>query len=233
MQCRRRGQVEGMGDRVTSQPMSAHAFMTRFGASCRKKHLMPPDGRSYPVASESKLPKRVIRLDPWEAEYLFLVASLAHEGIVEIGRLHGGSTFLLSCANAEVPIWSIDLEPVSDDQLEGWFAQHGVGANVHLLVGDSHWEEFPEIGELDLVFVDGDHSYEGCRADLDSYFSKLAPGGHVLVHDCYDGCPVQRAVLDFVLDEEVEVVRSPYIPATHWHTDSGSLAHLRKRATVG
>lgn len=36
---------------------------------------------------------------------------------------------------------------------------------------------------LDFVFIDADHSYEGCRADLDVWPSKVAPGGFVSGHD--------------------------------------------------
>jgi predicted O-methyltransferase YrrM len=199
--------------------------MSRFGGSCRRKNLA---ARAHTFPEHSELPPRVIRLDPWEAEYLFLVASLARRGIVEIGRFRGGSTFLLACAAPELPIWSIDVAPVADEEVQRWFARFGVGGNVHLLVGDSQRGSFPEVGELDLLFVDGDHSYEGCRADLDNFYTRLAPGGHVLLHDCRGGRPVQRAVLDFVDETDVEIVRSPYIPASHWLTDYGSIAHLRK-----
>jgi hypothetical protein len=232
--------------------MSANDFVTRFGASCRTKHVIPmpstrrgwlrlalggvrglasPKHRLYPVPAQSGLPREFIGLDPWEAEYLFLVGSLAERGIVEIGRSKGGSAFLLACANVKVPIWSIDRDPIDDDELRSWFSRFKVGENVQLLLGSSYEDSFPEIGEFDLLFVDGNHRYEGCKADLDLYYPRLVPGGSVLVHDCYGAREVQRAVLDFVADTgaEVEVVRS-HIPAAHWRTEHGSMAHLRKPA---
>ncbi len=184
--------------------------------------------RLYPVLEEPQLPRGTIRLDPWEAEYLFMIASLSRLGMVEIGRFRGGSTFLLACASCGPPVWSIDISPVQDAQLLEFLATHRIGTSVHLLVGDSSRGTFPEIGEYDVLFVDGDHSYEGCLADLRTFFPRLAPGGHVLVHDCYAGREVQTAVIDFVAETPLDVIRSPQIPAAHWNTDYGSIAHLRK-----
>lgn len=36
---------------------------------------------------------------------------------------------------------------------------------------------------LDLLFIDGDHSYEGVKADWDAYKSFLKPGSIVIFHD--------------------------------------------------
>ena len=229
--------------------MGASEFMARFGGSCRTKHLLAlPAGRRglarfvwallrgrtavvnrrpYALPAVSELAREFIRLDPWEAEYLFLVASRARRGIVEIGRLRGGSTFLLACANPNVPIWSIDVDPLQDDTLRRLFDDHGVGGNVELLVRDSQRESFPELSGYDVLFVDGDHSYGGCSADLANHFPGLAPGGHVLLHDTYM-LSVQQATLDFTESHEVETIRSPYTIASHWHTSYGSIAHLRK-----
>jgi hypothetical protein len=108
--------------------------------------------------------------------------------------------------------------------------RHGIGGNVNLIVGDSQHTDYPEVGDIDLLFVDGDHSYEGCLNDLENWYPKLIPGGQVVLHDCYFGCPVQEAVLDFVGEHDVTLVRPPHIHALHWHHPAGSLAHFIKRA---
>lgn len=36
---------------------------------------------------------------------------------------------------------------------------------------------------IDLLFIDGDHSYEGCKADLDLYSPYLKSGSCVVFHD--------------------------------------------------
>ncbi len=36
---------------------------------------------------------------------------------------------------------------------------------------------------LDFLFIDGDHSYEGVKADVDAWFGKLKSGGIIVMHD--------------------------------------------------
>ena len=39
---------------------------------------------------------------------------------------------------------------------------------------------------VDFILLDGDHSYEGIKADLTAYYPKLKKGGHIFIHDCYN-----------------------------------------------
>jgi lipopolysaccharide biosynthesis glycosyltransferase len=36
---------------------------------------------------------------------------------------------------------------------------------------------------LDFVYIDGDHTYEGCRSDLENAYAKVKKGGYILGHD--------------------------------------------------
>ena len=40
-----------------------------------------------------------------------------------------------------------------------------------------------ENNSLDLVFIDGDHSYEQCKADIEAWWPKLKAGAVMLGHD--------------------------------------------------
>lgn len=40
-----------------------------------------------------------------------------------------------------------------------------------------------EDGSLDIVFIDGDHTYEGCKADIEAWFPKIRDGGWIAGHD--------------------------------------------------
>lgn len=56
---------------------------------------------------------------------------------------------------------------------------------------------------LDLAFIDADHTYEGCKADILAYYSKVKPGGLISGHDYANtewefGPTVKRAVDEFV-----------------------------------
>ncbi len=42
-------------------------------------------------------------------------------------------------------------------------------------------------GSMDLIFIDGDHTYEGCKSDIVLYTPKLKKGGWMLIHDVHKG----------------------------------------------
>ena len=50
---------------------------------------------------------------------------------------------------------------------------------------------------IDLLFIDGDHSYEGCRRDVEAWLPKLISGGYVVFHD-YDAGTVRAVVEELV-----------------------------------
>ena len=53
---------------------------------------------------------------------------------------------------------------------------------------------------IDLAFIDGDHSYEGCLGDLRVVYPRVKHGGVILVHDCYPNSETLRAVKEFTPD---------------------------------
>jgi glycosyltransferase involved in cell wall biosynthesis/tetratricopeptide (TPR) repeat protein/GT2 family glycosyltransferase len=57
----------------------------------------------------------------------------------------------------------------------------------------------------DLIFLDGDHSFDGCYTDLNAWYSKLKPNGILIGHDyanCFEGIP--RAVQKFVKENQLD-----------------------------
>ncbi len=225
---------------MTPPPSYTYAeFLRRFGGAARTKNLRrtedaKPDARGrrvYPMPTTCELPPEFIRLDPWEMEYLFTVARRARRGIVEIGRFNGGSLFTIACAAAaDVPITSIDIAPKDDALLAELLRMHRPDANIALIVGDSHAPDYSQVGQADLLFIDGDHSYRGCLGDIERWYGKVAAGGHILFHDAYMGSNgVQDAILDFMQDKpELRIVVSPYIGAMYWTLPAGSICHLQK-----
>lgn len=213
------------------QEYGASFRLINLQSSCRKISLPTPS----PIISEQKLGEGFIQLCPWEGEYLFAVAQHARLGIVEIGRFLGGSTFLLAHAAPKgVPIYSIDLAPQEDERLRRTFTASGKKLRkIHLITGDSQKGRFPEIGPYDLLFIDGDHSYEGCSADIANWYGGLARNGHMLFHDSHKQ-GVQEAVANFIAAHpEAQVLVSPFMGSWYWENPHGSLSHLVKRESPG
>jgi len=217
-------------------------------SACRTKHLFLPRApqwlRSiisaifgsrnridYRVAKASTIPPEFIRQEPWEIEYLYMMAKHARIGILETGRFNGGSTVIEALANTEVPIYSIDYAPQNDDFLVSKLRELEVGANVHLIVGDSQNTRYEHIDRYDLLYIDADHSYKGCLNDLVNWWDQLVIGGHILLHDCYFGCEVQDAAIEFIKGHDVEIVVSPYKSHEHRRYPQGSLCHLVKKCS--
>lgn len=49
---------------------------------------------------------------------------------------------------------------------------------------DDYFFRFPHPNPFDLVFIDGDHSYEQCYRDIINSIHYLSTGGVVVIHDC-------------------------------------------------
>lgn len=219
--------------------MTYDEFLRRFGGGVRTKNFADPSHAAEPgfpfnkrvhtIPATAEIPAEFIRLDPWEAEYLFIAARMSKLGIVEIGRFNGGSAFLMACAGPSVPIFSVDIAPKDDDLLSSLFQATGVGENVILTVGDSQRGSFPEAPPYDFLFVDGDHSYEGAMADLRHWWGDLAPGGHVVCHDAYAKQPCMEAIADFMFEHDAYTVLPAVKHHYHGHHPAGSMAHFRKR----
>jgi predicted O-methyltransferase YrrM len=146
--------------------------------------------------SSNQLNHGVASLQIDEAALLYRLARDVERGpVAEIGRFKGGSTMVLATALPPgVELWSYDfhvaLRPDMpgeelDAELRLALERYGLADKVHLLVADSRIAD-PPPGELELLFVDGDHSYEGARADFDRWSAFVRGGGHVLLHDAVD-----------------------------------------------
>ena len=184
--------------------------------------------------SSNQLNHGVASLQFDEAALLYHLARDVQQGpVAEIGRFKGGSTFIFATALPEgVELWSYDfhvaLRPDMpgerlDEELRAALDRYDLARKVRLLVADSRTAE-PPPEPLELLFVDGDHSYEGAKADLERWGAFVRPGGHLLLHDAVDSGGygnhypgVARAV-------------SEIGPGWDRQPGAGSVAHFCKRA---
>jgi predicted O-methyltransferase YrrM len=168
-----------------------------------------------------------LRLD--EAAYLYrLVRDERPAVVAEIGRFRGGSTFVFAAAGAG-SVHSYDLEARQghdgrelDAALVEALSRYGLEDRVVLQVESSREAAPPET--IDLLFIDGDHSEEGARADFERWSPHVVSGGHVLFHD---------AVLadDFIDTFAPGPAAVAARAGTQWtrREAAGSLAHLVRR----
>lgn len=137
--------------------------------------------------SSNQLNHGVASLQFDEAALLFRLARDVQSGpVAEIGRFRGGSTVMFTCALPEgVELWSYDLSDRFDAELRDALQRLGTAHKVHLVVGDSRTVD-PPGRPLELLFIDGDHSYEGAQADYARWSELVRPGGRLLFHDAVD-----------------------------------------------
>jgi len=146
--------------------------------------------------SSNQLNHGVASLQFDEAALLYRLARDATSGpFAEIGRFKGGSTIVFATALPDgVELWSYDvhvaLRPdMPGEQLDGELSaaleRFGLAHKVHLVVADSRTVD-PPPEPLEVLFIDGDHSYEGAKADFERWQPFVRPNGHVLFHDAVD-----------------------------------------------
>lgn len=178
------------------------------------------------IDNDCLLPDEFVRLCPWEATYLYDVACTSRVGVVEIGRFYGGSTILLAGATDKI-IHSFDNDPQDDDTLARYIDMYEF-KNVNLYVHDSFDKGPPQHIDYDILFIDGDHSYEGVTKDMEAWYPYLKKGGHVLFHDSYMKYNIPEAIVDFTQDKHVQFFLSPYNPIQSWQRSTGTMCHFQK-----
>ena len=107
--------------------------------------------------------------------------------IVEIGNKEGGNLKILSThLDKDGLIIGIDPLPVIP------WKMNDCKCDAYHITRSSHSREANEElinilnGRLiDVLFIDGDHSYDGMIADYEDYKSFVRPGGIIAIHDIY------------------------------------------------
>lgn len=104
------------------------------------------------------------------------------ETVLEIGCDAGGTLWAFQAVGARV--FGVDL-PNGPYGSGHELNTHG----AHVIRGNStHSAVLDQVRDVvdipvDLLFIDGDHSYEGVKADYENYRSFVRPGGLIAFHD--------------------------------------------------
>jgi predicted O-methyltransferase YrrM len=111
--------------------------------------------------------------------------------VLEVGSAYGFSAITMALVAASVVAvdphaGGDDAEADSFDVMTANLQQTGMQDKVVIRRGRSQ-DELPKLfkaGErFDLIFIDGDHSFQAARKDLLNALMLLAPGGVLAVHD--------------------------------------------------
>jgi cephalosporin hydroxylase len=130
-------------------------------------------------------------------EYAHVVAEQRPKTALEIGSFRGGTLFVLTrLADPGATVISLDLPGSWFGRFFRWVQAPIFNRftrerqTLHLLRRDSHSQETLSTvskllkgRELDLLFIDGDHTYDGVRTDFEMYSPMVRRGGIVAFHD--------------------------------------------------
>jgi hypothetical protein len=62
---------------------------------------------------------------------------------------------------------------------------------------------------ISILFIDGDHSYEGCKRDIEAWYPHMKPSGIIFFHDHDESSPgVIQAVSEFVNTHAMDHLKS-------------------------
>lgn len=118
---------------------------------------------------------------------------------LEVGVDRGKSLSIAKMVAKEgVHIYGVDLQ--KDPKVPG----------TTFLQGNSQELARDFVRTINVIFIDGDHTYEGCKADIDSWYSFMAKDGVMLFHDADASSPgVVKAVEEFAKEKGKEVYYDP------------------------
>ncbi|NJL55644.1 class I SAM-dependent methyltransferase [bacterium] len=159
-----------------------------------------------------------------------LAVSIQATSIIEIGRFKGFSTLCLASALRFLDIgWQepqqhkqrpdmdynlfekprsrrvYSVDPFPTEEATQLIEKAGLSQYIEYLDVSSTAVQFT--GKADLIFIDGDHTYKGCKQDVVNYIpSKLRDGGYFILHDFFgwydaqnqNNSPVKRVIEDLI-----------------------------------
>jgi predicted O-methyltransferase YrrM len=158
--------------------------------------------------------------------------------IVEIGSFHGSSAVALALGSRKgnkLRVYTVDpYEPFAPPGEKRKFGPHdriklfknllraGVVEDVWPINLPSKAAARAWSGPISLLWIDGDHSYEGVKGDFESWSPFVAPDGLIAFDDANDGGPfklieeaIQAGKLERVaMKGKIAVMRRPIAPAS-------------------
>lgn len=132
-----------------------------------------------------------------ETHYLYHICKTIGNGIfVELGTMHGGNTVTMAHGIQAGKLYTIDLFDLFHgatvslakripSMLDEYFKSLNFTKDlqINIIKGDTSTSIDKVSEPIDFLFIDADHSYEGCKKDWEAWNSKVKVGGIVAFHD--------------------------------------------------
>ena len=118
------------------------------------------------------------------SKYLMLLSTLSINSYIEIGCRWGG-TFILTMEYLKR--FNSPVTGVAVDIIDSPVSQYQGGTFMKIDSGSAQFKNYMDSHFFDLVFIDGDHNYEGVSND---YHISKNSGKYFVFHDIVnDACP--------------------------------------------
>lgn len=124
------------------------------------------------------------------SEYLFFLKNKKFNSYMNIGIGNGGS-FLIESYIQQNLKRSVAVDNTSygrftnleniNQRIE-WLKQNSdISVGFYNMNSKDYFENYNEI--FDIIFIDGDHEYEGVKLDFDNCIDRIPEGGYLVFHD--------------------------------------------------
>lgn len=173
-------------------------------------------------------PKKIRKLDDVsghlglnEGYQLHKIASLLDSDavIVEIGALKGKSTCFIAegigskgCQFFTIDPWDYDPEREGKVNIFESFLENTrfYADKIKPLRGFSYdvVKSWPKTRRIDFLWIDGDHSYEGVKKDIEDWLPLVKENGYIAFHDYRDAPGVKKAVDELSESNRVKFIRT-------------------------
>ena len=111
---------------------------------------------------------------------------------LEVGTAFGYTSLYMAHVHTMERVWTVDIKPCQEAKEN--FEKFDWGRKIRQITGDSLKIDLPvKPGQLDLLFLDSDYSYEYLKSEWERYTPLVKKGGIVVIHDTQQA-PVGRFI---------------------------------------
>ena len=151
----------------------------------------------FPLFLKKNIQLKTFQIKSEMIEFLNLINGIKPKTVLEIGTAMGGTLFLLSrFSSSKAKLISVDLltDNISSRNISFYKAIARRRQKIVFLRGDSHnlltyqrIKKNLKKRKVDLLFIDGDHSYQGVKNDFKMYKTLVKSGAIICFHDIVPG----------------------------------------------